>query len=129
MDSGLDLTPDTEEIHFQNGNSERFLESPKTAFFYRKKFAVLHPKVIRAISAIRPLSPQRIISDLEQPLTGCLSEIRARNLLKREACKDGEIPESRSFEFKRKLEISKKGVSLNLKMNSLMLRRTVSKPE
>ena len=129
MDSGLDLTPKTEEIHFHHGNREEFLESPKTAFFYRKKFAVLHPKVFKAMSAIRPLSPQRIISDLEQPLTGCLSEIRARNLLKREAGKYGEISESRSFEFKQKLEISKKGVSLNLKMNSLILRRTVSKPE
>jgi hypothetical protein len=129
MDSGPDLTPKTEEIHFHHGKEEELLESPKTAFYSRKKFPVLHPKVFKAIHAIRPLSPQRIISDLEQPMTGCLGEVRARNLQKREASKEHDISESRSYEFKQKLEIAKKGVSLNLKMNSLILRRTVSKPE
>lgn len=127
MDNYLNLTPRSQESLFHSTHSENMLEIPRSASYARRKFLIVHPKVFKAINAIRPLSPQRIISDTEQPLSGSLYEIRQRNLQKREEFQIIEDCMSKSSEFKQKLEISKKGVSLNLKKNSLIMRRTVER--
>ena len=79
-----------------------------------------HPKLVKLLDILRQVSPQRLVSDSEQPLSGSIAEILQHRLASPKKVSSQSCDASPNIQFRilnAKIEVNKSSVLLNLCKN------------